>query len=267
MYKETLGAAQIKTCRHEHPDPQADQPQNCFQSLCRIVAGQQLAGAAARTVWLRLLDVTGCNLNPNTILELASKGFEEHLQKPAGLSKAKARSIMALAEAFQAGELRDMSITDDHTSSLSEAFLTTAEDDKVRKALLSIKGIGPWSCDMFMMFYLERPNVLPVGDLGVRKGIAKLFQLRGKGKQSSLCPKKDAELIDKTLAVYKPYSSLVSYYMWKVADTRDVYDNSTNIQIDAAKNTAEISGESTATSASTPKKPRTKKTILRQVTP
>jgi DNA-3-methyladenine glycosylase II len=110
-----------------------------------------------------------------------------------------------------------------HTGRLSDDFLTTADDDDVRDALLAIKGIGPWSCDMFMMFYLERSNVLPLGDLGVRKGIAKHFALRGKGKGGSLCPKNDAELIQKAFQPYRPYQSLASYYMWRVADTKDAY--------------------------------------------
>ena len=265
LYGELLGE-RVKTCRHENPDGQSDRPQNCFQSLCRIVGGQQLAGAAARTIWLRLLDITDRNLTPDAVLDLASKGWEEHLQKPAKLSKAKARSIIALAEAFKAGENRD-SCDKDSPSGLSEEFLTTAEDDKVREALLAIRGIGPWSCDMLMMFYLERSNILPLGDLGVRKGIAKLFQLRGKGKNGSLCQKKDAELIEKTLAVYQPYTSLVSYYMWKVADTKDFYNES-----DAKKSEADIASmipqkSATPSSPTTPKKARTRRKIARQVTP
>ncbi|KAL3906530.1 MAG: hypothetical protein SGILL_009233 [Bacillariaceae sp.] len=271
------GIAPEQSCRHEEKgdggssegieaDPaesMKSEPQNCFQSLCRIVAGQQLAGAAARTVWNRLRETTGQNLTPTAVLVLASQGYEEHLQKPAGLSKAKARSIIALAEAFTAGETNSESAEDDQAPRLSETFLTTAEDMKVREALVAIKGIGPWSCDMFMMFYLERPNILPIGDLGVRKGIAKLFRLHGKGKQGSLCPKKDAELIEKTLKVYEPYTSLVSYYMWKVADTKDFY-NEEKKAMGGVKRSAPSSKTTTRTS---PKQARTRNTIARQVTP
>jgi 3-methyladenine DNA glycosylase/8-oxoguanine DNA glycosylase len=220
--------------------PPTQPPQDCFQSLCRIVAGQQLAGAAARTVWNRLQATAGYDLTPSVILALSQRGLEHHLQKPAGLSGSKARSIVALAEAFSVQEGEDKEEMEEEKEDrarrggdlvpscggigrLSDDFLTSADDKDVREALLAVKGIGPWSCDMFMMFYLERSNILPIGDLGVRKGIAKHFGVRGKAKGGALCPKADADIIYKTLQPYHPYQSLVAYYMWRVADTKDVY--------------------------------------------
>ena len=200
-------------------------PKNCFQSLCRIVAGQQLAGAAAKTVWNRLLQTTNYNLTPQTVLELVGSYDnnktsgndnlqEQRLQKPAGLSRNKANSIVALARAFERKELSE------------EMLLSQKNHGNIREALLSIKGIGPWSCDMFQMFYLEHPDVFPVGDLGVRKGIAKWFRLKGHGKGGTLCPKKDLETMQEKMKVYQPYQSLATYYMWKVADTADFYNSS-----------------------------------------
>jgi DNA-3-methyladenine glycosylase II len=115
-----------------------------------------------------------------------------------------------LAEKFEAGILND-------------AFLQTASEHDVREALLQVKGIGPWSCDMFLLFYLERPDVMPLGDLGVRKGIAKHFGVRGSGKQGSLCPKKDVDKMNDAVKAYAPYRSLLSFYMWKVVDTPDFF--------------------------------------------
>jgi DNA-3-methyladenine glycosylase II len=202
---------QRNNCRHEKEgDLSQFQPQTCFQSLCRIVAGQQLAGAAARTVWNRLLETTKNELTPATVLKLVDQGIEVSLQKPSGLSGAKARAIHALARSFQ-------------DEQLTEIFLKSGSESAVREALLQIKGIGPWSCDMFLMFYLEQPNVFPVGDLGVRKGMAKYFDLRGKGKGGALCPKKDLEAMQQAMEPYQPFQSLVTYYMWKVADTKDFY--------------------------------------------
>lgn len=74
---------------------------------------------------------------------------------------------------------------------------------------------------MFLMFYLEKRSVLPLGDLGVRKGIAKFFKLKGRGHQGSLCDKKDRDVMEAVIAPYAPYQSLVTYYMWGVADTKD----------------------------------------------
>jgi DNA-3-methyladenine glycosylase II len=280
IYEATMS----QTCRHEAAtnDTSAataadenlnqlkSQPQDCFQSLCRIVAGQQLAGAAAKTVWNRLQEATGYNLSPAKILDLANKGVEQHLQKPAGLSGAKARSIVALAKAFQGSNAGDDNGNDD--VHLSDTFLTTGEDSEVREALLRVKGIGPWSCDMFMMFYLERANILPVGDLGVRKGMAKLFQLRGKAKNGSLCPKNDLQLIENTLKPYRPYQSLVAYYMWRVADTKDVYNDkaqATTVNSRKKKKVDEkmVQSSDITHTTDTPKKKRLKRAMTRQVTP
>lgn len=200
---------ETKKCRHD--EIQQYKPQNCFQSLCRIVAGQQLAGSAATAIWLRFVATTKDNVTPIIVLQLAKIGLETHLQQPSGLSRAKARCIVALSEAFATG-------------TLTESFLTSSSEGKVRKALLGIKGIGPWSCDMFLMFYLERPDVFPIGDLAVRKGIAKLFSLRGKGSKGSLCPKKDLEVMERAMQPYQPFCSIATYYMWRIVDAKDVYD-------------------------------------------
>ena len=80
---------------------------------------------------------------------------------------------------------------------------------------------------MFLLFYLELPDILPLGDLGVRKGIAKHFGLRGTGKRGNLCMKNDVDMMNNAVKSFAPYRSLLSIYMWKVADTKDVYDGST----------------------------------------
>jgi DNA-3-methyladenine glycosylase II len=208
-------------CRHQDAVQSMTNPKSCFESLCRIVAGQQLAGAAAQAVWQRLLETSQQTLTPRTVMELAQQGLTEKLQKPAGLSGAKARSILDLAEKFEAGIL-------------SDAFLETAAEHQVREALLKVRGIGPWSCDMFLLFYLERPDVMPLGDLGVRKGIAKHFGLRGTGKHGTLCQKNDLEKMNEAAKPYAPYRSLLSFYMWKVADTKDVYADSKQSAVTAA---------------------------------
>lgn len=210
------------TCRHETSS--TTKPQNCFQSLCRIIAGQQLAGMAARSIWLRFVDVVTASsecqiLTPESVLNLAEKGIEQHLQTPSGLSRAKSLSIVALAEAFEKGNL-------------TETFLTSPDstEEDIRNVLLTIKGIGPWTCDMFLLFYLEKSNVLPIGDLGVRKGIAKFFGLKGTGQKGSLCQVKDKAAIESVMAPYHPYMSLVTYYMWAVADAKDFNRDCNNNQ-------------------------------------
>lgn len=205
----------LKHCRHKNSATgNMKAPSNSFESLCRIVASQQLAGPAAQAVWKRLLEVTHHNLTPTTIISLAEKdGLVDRLQKPAGLSLAKARSLVDLAEHFTRGDL-------------SEEFLQSAPEDSVREALLKVRGLGPWSCDMFLMFSLEKPNVLPVGDLGVRKGLSRHFSLRGSAKEGSLCPKKDLDLIQITVQPFEPYQSLLSFYMWRVVEMENLLKSS-----------------------------------------
>ncbi|GAX17185.1 DNA-3-methyladenine glycosylase II [Fistulifera solaris] len=201
-------------CRHEATQNLKD-PVTCFESLCRTIAGQFVSGFSAQAAWKRLLETTSNKLTPEHVLSLISDDstkinpelVETNLRKPAGLTKAKAASIVDLALHFQEGKL-------------SEQFLKTTIDEKeIRKALLQIKGIGPWSCDMFLLFFLERPDVLPIGDLGVRKGIAKYFALQGSLKKNQLCPRQDERKITERLMHYKPYLSLLAYYMWRAADT------------------------------------------------
>ena len=208
-----------ENCRH--PDTKSSPntaPTTSFESLCRIIAGQQLAGAAAHTIWNRLLETTQFHLTPKSILQRAvdADTLEHQLRKPAGLSRSKAKSIVALATAFE-----------DTEHKLSEDFLAGNSPD-IRETLLEIPGIGPWTCDMFQMFSLEHSNVLPLGDLGVRKGILRVFRLKPHGKYGTLCPKKDLEPMQTALAPYQPYQSLVTYYMWKAADVKDVYLSESN---------------------------------------
>ena len=204
----------LKHCRHKNSvTANMKAPSSCFESLCRIVAGQQLSGSAAQAAWNRLLETTHYNLTPATLISLAQNdGLVDRLQKPAGLSLAKARSLVDLAEHFARGDL-------------TEEFLQSSAQDSIREALLNVRGLGPWSCDMFLMFSLEKPNVLPVGDLGVRKGLARHFSLRGSAKEGSLCPKKDLNLIQTTVQPFEPYQSLLSFYMWRVADTVDLFNS------------------------------------------
>eukprot|EP00980_Cylindrotheca_fusiformis_P027198 scaffold19324_cov152-Cylindrotheca_fusiformis.AAC.13 len=207
-----------KTCRHEEMKLgelgkslllQPHEEHFCFQSLCRIIGSQQLAGAAASAMYKRLVNLTEGNLNPEIIQTLADQGVEEHLRKPVGYSKAKANCIVALAKAY-------------HDGDLSEEFFYSAPVPETREALLKIKGIGPWTCDMFLMFVMEHADVLPIGDLGVRNGMAKFFDLKGTGKGGSLDQKKDLKKMENAMAPFAPYRSLACCYMWRVADTKDV---------------------------------------------
>lgn len=183
-----------------------------FQSLCRIVAGQQLADNSAKTIWRRLLHAVDAdedntdNLTPDNILAIVQYGnVEVDLKSPAGLSNAKCNCVIALASAFRDGTLSDDIL-------LGEMGHTMEE---IRSLLLSIKGLGPWSVDMFLLFQIHESDVLPVGDLAFRKGTRTLWGMNGHGTGGVLCPKKDIRAIHECHDGFAPYRSISSYYMYK----------------------------------------------------
>ena len=179
-------------------------------ALCRIVVGQQLAGAAAASIWRRTLgELCPRGFDRAELLSRAEgdDGFDEETRSACGLSRAKARAIVAVCQAFAAGDL-------------SDSFLRDAPVEELRERLCAVKGVGPWSCDMYLIFDLKRPDVLPLGDLGVRNGAQRFFGVSGHGKNGSLDPKKDRVKLEALFAPYAPYRSLASYYMWRVADTK-----------------------------------------------
>jgi DNA-3-methyladenine glycosylase II len=136
----------------------------------------------------------------------------ETLRTTAGLSRAKCDCIVAIAMSFRDGFLSEellMPPNDDSNKNESN-------DEEVRAKLLSIKGLGPWSVDMFLMFRCHRSNVLPIGDLAVRNGTGALWKVSGHARDKSLCAKKDASTIATLHAPFEPYRSVSSYYMYKV---------------------------------------------------
>ena len=114
--------------------------------------------------------------------------------------------IVEIAKNFQ---------NDSLSEPLSDNFFRRSSDDEVRARLIGIKGLGPWSVDMFLLFQCHRPNILPVGDFAFRKGTAKLWGIKG-----DLCQKKDANILHDKHAPFKPYRSISSYYMYKCLEMK-----------------------------------------------
>jgi len=187
---------------------------NCyesFQSLCHIVSGQQLAGNAAKTIWRRLLQVVGAteentsNLTPEQILSIVENGdVEADLRAPAGLSNAKCQCIVAISKSFLNGNLSDNILLGGGST-----------DEEVRSRLIGIKGLGPWSVDMFLLFQCQKSDILPVGDLAFRNGTRNLWGLKGQAKGGGLCQKKDKQTMERYHRPFAPYRSISSYYMYK----------------------------------------------------
>src|SRR5438270_1580285 len=133
-----------------------------FASLAEAIVYQQLHGKAAATIFKRLTDLAGLPLTPEGILKLS-----EAQMRSAGLSKQKLSYLRDLAAKTQSGEV--------DFSAFSEL-----PDEEVIRQLTRVKGIGVWTAHMFLMFSLQRPDILPVGDLGIQMAIRRHYLSKAK---------------------------------------------------------------------------------------
>jgi DNA-3-methyladenine glycosylase II len=147
----------------EPPRPDRPRPGEHYAALVRTIAGQQLSVRAARAIWTKLLAAFGGR--PPTPQEVLDYDPEE-LRAAAGFSRAKVSYLRSLAEHVLSGEL-ELDRLDD------------LSDDEVIAELTAVRGIGEWSAHMFLMFQLDRPDVLAAGDLGIRRAVQLAYGLPG----------------------------------------------------------------------------------------
>jgi DNA-3-methyladenine glycosylase II len=163
-----------------------------FETLVRSIAFQQLNGKAAKTIYDRLVAAAGGSLTPGSILALKPEQM-----RAAGLSRQKLSYIRDLAERTRSGEI-------------DFALLPAMTDEDVIEHLTRVKGIGEWSAQMFLMFALRRPNILPTADYGVRAAIKKNYRKR---------KLPDHKQIVKLARVWHPYCSVACWYLWRSGET------------------------------------------------
>ncbi|HEY8999590.1 MAG TPA: DNA-3-methyladenine glycosylase [Candidatus Saccharimonadales bacterium] len=167
-----------------------------YQALVTEIISQQLAVKAAASIRAKFLALFGGTFpSPETIL---TKDLEE--LRTAGLSRAKATYVRDLAEHVVSGRLHFDDLDD-----LSDADIITK--------LTDVKGVGTWTAHMFLMFCMGRPDVLPVGDLGIRNGIRKLY-----GLSSLATPDEMEEIAEKN--GWHPYATIASWYVWFSLDNK-----------------------------------------------
>jgi DNA-3-methyladenine glycosylase II len=163
-----------------------------FAALVRSVTYQQLAGAAAAAIHGRLVAALGGDVTPEGVLALSSEAL-----RAAGLSGNKAAS------------LRDLSTKVlDGTVVLDPRGLSREGDEEVITRLSSVRGIGRWSAEMFLMFQLRRLDVWPTGDLGVRRGYGLAWGI------NMPTPRQLEPLGDR----FRPYRTVVAWYCWRAAE-------------------------------------------------
>jgi DNA-3-methyladenine glycosylase II len=165
-----------------------------YRALVRSVIYQQLAGAAAGAIAARLRARYGGRIPRPEILATARLPDLRRV----GLSRQKADTIRSVARAFAQGNLDNRA-------------LRRMSDDEVVAAVTRIKGIGEWTAHMLLMFSLGSPDVLPVGDYGVRKGAMGLYGL------DALPNRRELEFIAEP---WRPYRSVASWYLWRVTDVQ-----------------------------------------------
>ncbi|MFL5856955.1 MAG: DNA-3-methyladenine glycosylase family protein [Solirubrobacteraceae bacterium] len=168
-----------------------------YGALVRSIVGQQLSTKAARSIYGRLTDRFGGR--PPTPEEVLGDDPEE-LRAAAGLSRAKVSFLRSLAEHVRSGDL-DLDSMD------------TLSDEDVVAALIAVKGLGQWSADMFLMFHLERPDVLAVGDLGIRRAVQEAYGLKELPGPTEL---------ERIAAPWRPYRTLACRYLWASLDNEPV---------------------------------------------
>jgi DNA-3-methyladenine glycosylase II len=164
-------------------------PADAYGALLRAIVGQQLSTKAARTIYLRVLDLFGgATPSPEQLLEAK----EEDL-RACGLSGRKTEYVRDLAAHVLSGELEL-----DRLQELS--------DKEAIAEIVAVRGLGQWTAEMFLLFHLQRPDVLSGGDLGIRKAIQVEY-----GLEEMPAPKRVLEIGEP----WRPHRSLASLYLWE----------------------------------------------------
>lgn len=183
---ERLGKIDVATRLKRRSE---ERPADAYGALLRAIVGQQLSTKAARTIYRRVCDLFGGSTpSPEQLLEAS----EENL-RAAGLSGRKVEYIRDLASHVLAGELEL-----DRLNDLS--------DEEAIEEIVAVRGLGQWTAEMFLLFHLERPDVLSGGDLGIRKAIQNEY-----GLTEMPTPQRVLEIGEP----WRPHRSLASLYLWE----------------------------------------------------
>lgn len=164
---------------------------NPYQSLVEAIITQQLSGKAADSISTRFRAIYGRFPKPADVMETS----DAKLRK-AGLSYMKISYIKDLSKKVESKEIR-------------LSYMKDLTDEEVIVQLTQVKGIGRWTAEMFLIFSLGRLDVLPVGDLGLKKGIQRLYSLEE-------LPEKGQ--IERIAQKWKPYRSVATWYLWRSLD-------------------------------------------------
>ncbi len=169
---------------------------NSLETLIRSVVGQQISVKAAASVWQKMDDLIG-KLSAENVLSVNKEKL-----KSCGLSHQKTQYILNIAEHFKTHHIND------------EFYWSDREFFNIYDELISIKGIGPWTVEMFGIFYLLEKDIFPIKDLGIIKAINQIY-----------CVDEEPLRIDQIIAIsdcWKPYRTVACWYLWRSIDNEAV---------------------------------------------
>ena len=173
-------------------DLKSERPGDAYGALLRSIVGQQLSTKAAATIYRRMLELfDGHAPTPEQLLAADPDAI-----RAAGLSRPKIAYLRDLALHVEEGTLELERLPD-------------LPDEEVTAQLTAIKGLGQWTADMFLMFHLGRPDVLPVGDQGIRRAVQVEYRLR---------KLPDPKRLEKLAKPWRPYRTLACLYLWSSLD-------------------------------------------------
>ncbi|AXR81350.1 DNA-3-methyladenine glycosylase family protein [Natrarchaeobaculum sulfurireducens] len=168
-------------------DPYEEPDWDEYERLCISIINQQLSTASATAVRERVFDRLEGEVTPETVL-----AADDGALRDAGLSRSKVEYLRNAARAFQNGDF-------------SRSGLANHSNDEVIDLLTEIRGIGEWTARMYLLFVLERPDVLPLGDLAVRRGIEQLY---ANGEELTRAQMREIA------EAWRPYRSVATRYIW-----------------------------------------------------
>ena len=188
----------LRRLRARFPDIAMMRRYDPFTTLARAITGQQISVKAAETVWLRV--VTAANGKPHRLGPPSILALQPDSLRSCGLSSRKAEYIRDLAERFADGRIRPRR-------------WQAMDDEAVIEELVAVKGIGRWTAEMFLMFSLLRPDVLPVDDIGLQRAVEQLYN---DGNKLTI---KELREIGQAWA---PWRSVATWYLWRSLEPEPV---------------------------------------------
>jgi len=177
-----------------YPDAQLNTRGNPFQTLARSIVGQQISVKAAQSIWDRFAAAAG------TVDPVCVAALPDETLRACGFSGQKAKYMKDLARHFDEGLVKPRR-------------WKSMDDEAVIEDLVRVKGIGRWSAEMFLLFHMMRPNILPVGDLGLQRAMERHYN------EGEALTKDEMREIAKPWA---PWSTVGTWYLWRSLDPMEV---------------------------------------------